>query len=62
MIRLEETGVSAGIHNTVLAYEVALLEEHVASLSNSKGFSAQVCKAVQSYLMDRMEIIEQEEE
>ena len=54
--------MSAGIHNTVLAYEVALLEEHVASLSNSKGFSAQVCKAVQSYLMDRMEIIEQEEE
>lgn len=60
MIRLDETGVGHTLHASVLAYEVALLQEHIDSLSKTSGFSASVCKAVQAYLLDRIEIVGQE--
>jgi hypothetical protein len=61
MIRLDETGVGGSIHVSVLAYEVALLQDHLDSLTNPNAFTVGVNRAVQAYLMDRIEIITENE-
>lgn len=60
MDRLHETGVSAGIHVEVLAYEANLLTEHVSNTPGMSEFSKMVNLAVQQYFIDRIEIITQE--
>jgi hypothetical protein len=61
MIRLDETGVGASLHVSVLAYEVALLQDHIDSNPNANAFSKSVCAAVQAYLLDRITIISNDE-
>lgn len=61
MIRLDETGVGPGIHVSVLAYEVSLLQEWFESLDKPSGFTTGTIKAVQGYMLDRIEIISNEE-
>lgn len=56
-MRLEETGVSAGIHVSILTYEANLLTEHVESHPEMSAFSKAVNMAVQQYFIDRIEII-----
>lgn len=56
MNRLDETGVGSSIHNSVLAYEVALLQEHIDTNDMSE-FSRMVNLAVMQYFIDRIEIV-----
>jgi len=62
MNRLDETGIGAGIHVTVLEYEANLLTDHVEANPSMTGFSKAVNMAVQQYLIDRIQIIQGENE
>ncbi len=61
-MRLEDTGVSAGIHASILTYEANLLAKYVDDSPKMSGFSKAVNLAVAQYLLDRIEIITKENE
>lgn len=57
MNRIDETGVGAVLHVSVLTYEANLLADHVNDHPEMTAFSRAVNAAVQQYMLDRIQII-----